>query len=112
MKLLGSILVNALAFYLLSYLLPGFSIEGYQAILVTAIVWGLISVFIRPIIKLLTLPINIVTLGLFSFVINAALLLFTARIVNGFDIDTFTTALIGAVLLAITSSFLNSLLRD
>jgi putative membrane protein len=112
MKLIVGILSNALAFYLLSYIVPGVEIGGYQDILVTAVVWGIIAMFIRPIIKILTFPINIVTLGLFSFVINAGLLLLTDKIVDGFSISSFGTALIAAIVLTIISSFLNALVRE
>ncbi|MFC1653345.1 phage holin family protein [Patescibacteria group bacterium] len=112
MKLIIKILINALAFYILAYLVPGVEVGGYQSLLITAFVWGLVTTLIRPIIKILTFPISIVTLGLFTFVINAALLLLTARIVDGFLIDSFTTAVISAVALAVINGFLNLMIRD
>ncbi|OGV93546.1 hypothetical protein A3B57_00140 [Microgenomates group bacterium RIFCSPLOWO2_01_FULL_47_10] len=112
MKLIVKILINALAFYLLAYLVPGVKIDGYEAILVTSLVWGIVTTFIGPVIKILTLPINLVTLGLFTFVINAFLLILTDKLVAGFSINSFTTALISAVLLSLINGFLNALVKD
>ena len=112
MKLIIKLLVNALAFYIVAYLIPGFEVIGYQALLVTSIVWGALSLLVKPIVVLLTLPINLVTLGLFTFIINAGLLLLTARIVDGFNINSFTTALISAVVLGIVNAVLNTLSKD
>lgn len=113
MKILAGIAINAFAFYLITYILPGFQItDGLTGLIVTAVVWGVLAAFLKPIIKILTLPINIITLGLFSFVINAGLLLLTAQIVSGFTIASFGTALIAAILLTVISSLLNGLVVD
>lgn len=109
MRILIKILLNAVALYVVAYLLPGVHIAGYEALFVVAIVWGILSILIKPILDVLTLPITVVTLGLFTFVINAGLLLLTARIVPGFSIDNFTTAFIAAILLAIINLFLKRL---
>ena len=109
MKILIRLLLNALAFYIVAYLLPGVHIAGYEALLVVAVVWGILSILIKPILDVLTLPITIVTFGLFTFVINAGLLLLTAQLVPGFSIDSFLTAFIAAVLLAIINLFLKRL---
>ncbi len=107
--MLIKLLLNALAFYIVAYLLPGVHIAGYEALLVVAVVWGILSILIKPILDILTLPITIITFGLFTFVVNAGLLLLTARLVPGFTIDNFTTAFIAAVLLAIINLFLKKL---
>ena len=112
MKLITSVIVNSLAFYLLAYLVPGVIVDGYQALLITALVWGIVTTFIRPVIKLLTFPITFISLGLFTFVINAGLLVLTSRLVEGFIIDSFTTAIISAILLAIINGFLNLMVKD
>lgn len=103
------LLVNALAFYITAFLLPGFRIDGWTTLLVMAVVWGILSVILRPILLILTLPITILTLGLFTFVINAIMLSITSTIVPGFDIDGFGTAILASIVLALVNSFLSSL---
>ncbi|MFA6081195.1 MAG: phage holin family protein [Patescibacteria group bacterium] len=107
--MLMQLLINALAFYITSYLIPGMVINGWQTLLVIAVVWGILTIIIKPILIILTLPINILTLGLFTFVINAVLLLITSNLVPGFRIDGFGTALLAAIVLAIVNSFLSML---
>jgi putative membrane protein len=103
------LLVNALAFYITSYLIPGVVISGWQTLLVIAVVWGILTLLIKPVLIILTLPINIMTLGLFTFVVNAVLLLITSSIVPGFKIEGFGTALLAAVVLSIINWFLSML---
>ncbi|MFZ2664415.1 MAG: phage holin family protein [Patescibacteria group bacterium] len=102
------LLINALAFYTTAYLVPGITIGGWQILLVISIVWGILTSIIKPILVILTLPINILTLGLFTFVINAILLLVMSSIVPGFKIEGFSTALLAAVVLAIINGFLSA----
>jgi len=103
------LLINALAFYITSYIIPGMVIGGWQTLLVIAVVWGILTIFIKPILVILTLPINIMTLGLFTFVINAILLLIMSNIVPGFHLAGFGTALLAAVVLTIVNGFLSKL---
>lgn len=107
--MLIQLIINALAFYITAYLVPGFTISGWQALLVISIVWGILTTLIKPILTLLTLPINIMTLGLFTFVINAILLVLMANIVPGFSVVGFGTALIASIVLSILSLFLSRL---
>ncbi len=107
--MLMRLLINALAFYITSYIIPGMMISGWQTLLVIAVVWGILTIIIKPILIILTLPINILTLGLFTFVINAVLLLITSSIVPGFKIDGFGTALLAAIVLTIVNGFLSAL---
>ena len=106
--MLKKLLINALAFYVTAYLIPGIVISGWSTLLVVAVVWGILTTIIKPIFIFLTLPINIVTLGLFTLVINAALLLFVDNIVPGFAIDGFGTALLAAIVLSIINGFLST----
>lgn len=108
-RMLMQLLVNALAFYITAFLLPGFRIDGWTSLLVIAVVWGILSVILRPILLVLTLPITVLTLGLFTFVINAVMLRITSALVPGFEIDSFGTALLASIVLAIVNSFLSSL---
>jgi len=84
-------------------------ISGWQTLLVIAVVWGILTIIIKPILIILTLPINIGTLGLFTFVINAVLLLITSNIVPGFIIEGFGTALLASIVLTIVNGFLSAL---
>lgn len=103
------LLINAAAFYITAYIVPGFTISGWQALLVMSVVWGILTLLFRPILILLTLPITIVTLGLFTFVINAVLLQMMSAIVPGFTVAGFGTALLAAVVLSLVNMFLSSL---
>lgn len=107
--MLIQLLINALAFYITAYIMPGITISGWVSLFVIAVVWGILTIVIKPILILLTLPINILTLGLFTIVINAVLLLITSNIVPGFLIDGFGTAVLAVIVLSIVNAFLNSL---
>ncbi len=95
------LIVNALAFYVTAYIVPGVQISDFGALIVVSIVWGLLSIILRPILILLTLPVNILTLGLFTFVINAFLIMLMSGLVPGFKVDGFGAALLAAVVLAL-----------
>ena len=102
-KALAHIVATAAALVVMTRLIPGITIDGWYAAFVVALVWGLIGLTIRPILGLLTLPINIITFGLFSFVLNALLFWFVASIIQGFDVAGFVPALIASALLALVS---------
>src|SRR3989344_3443283 len=95
--ILTTLVLNAIAFYVVSYLVPGVTIAGWQALLVVSVVWGVLSILVKPILILLTLPINILTLGLFTFVINALLIMLMSNLVRGFHVTGFGTALIAEI---------------
>jgi putative membrane protein len=99
--MIGKLLVSTIAFYVTAYLVPGVTIAGWAPLLVVSVVWGILAMLIRPLLILLTLPVNIMTLGLFTLVINAALVLMTARLVEGFSVESFGAAMIAALVLAI-----------
>ena len=103
------LLINALAFYITAYIIPGMAITGWQTLIVVAVVWGILTTIVKPLLIILTLPINILTLGLFTFVINALLLLITSSLVPGFKIAGFGTALLAAIVLTIVNGFLSRL---
>ena len=100
-------LVNALAIGITAYLLPGVRVSGFFAALVTALVLGLVNTFIRPLLLLLTLPLNILTLGLLTLVINALLIMLVAAVVPGFSVRGFWWALLFGLVLAVINYFLN-----
>ena len=107
--ILTTLVLNAIAFYVTSYLVPGVTIVGWEALLVVSVVWGILSILVKPILIILTLPINILTLGLFTFVINALLIMLMSNLVRGFHVAGFGTALIAAVVLALVNLVLNRL---
>ncbi|HCP08459.1 MAG TPA: hypothetical protein DIT25_01520 [Candidatus Moranbacteria bacterium] len=100
MALVISWLISAVVILLASYLLPGISIAGFVTALIVALVLGLVNAFIKPILLILTLPINILTLGLFTLVINAVLILLVAAIVPGFQVAGFIWALLFGLILS------------
>lgn len=99
----------ALTLLFVAWLLPGVHLSGFSAALWAALVIGIINVFIRPILMVITIPINLLTLGLFTFILNALLLMLTAHIVQGFTVDSFLWALAGSILISIVSVFINRL---
>ena len=101
------ILISTLSVLVAGYVLPGIKVESMTTALVVAVVFGLINAFIRPIVLLLTLPINILTLGLFTFVIMALMVMLTSAIVPGFTVASFWWALGFALLFSVINGFLS-----
>ena len=112
MNLILRWLLNSLALLVVAYLLPGFAISGIYAALVAALILGLVNAIIRPVLILLTLPITLLSLGLFTFIINAAMLWLVATIVKGFNIESFGTALLAAIILWLVGFLTNALLES
>lgn len=104
-------LANALTLILVAYLVPGFEVSGFYAALVTALALGLVNAIIRPVILFFTLPINILTLGLFTLVVNAFLIWLVSTFIEGFEVIGFMPALIGAVILWFVSLITNFILK-
>jgi len=100
-------LLMSVALLITAYVVPGFKVKSFRPAVVAAAVIGLVNILIRPILLFLTLPINILTLGLFTFVINAAMLKLAAAIVKDFDIDGWGAAILGAVVLAVINFLLH-----
>ncbi len=101
------LLFNSLGLVLIAEFIDGIHVEGIYAAIIAAIVLGILNIIIRPILLILTLPITIITLGLFSFVVNAALFLFAASFIEGFAVDNFWYALLGSILMSIISTIGN-----
>lgn len=110
MRLLVTWLINAVALFALPYLMQSIRVESFGAALIAALVLGLVNTLIRPILVLLTLPVTVLTLGLFIFVINALLFWLVANFVSGFHVTGFWAAFGGAILYSIISWALSSLL--
>lgn len=112
MKLLIRLAVNVFALFVVEYLVPGFVLSDYRAAIAAAVVIGVINTFIKPLVQLIALPLSIFTLGTVALIINVLFLWGAAYIVPGFEIDTFTTALIASVVLSLVSWFLSKLAND
>ena len=108
MNLIIRLILNAGALLLVAYLVPGFSVDSFYSALIVAVALGIVNAIIKPILIILTLPITILTLGLFTLVINGLLIWFVSTIVKGFNVESFTAALIGGVILWVISWFTNA----
>lgn len=95
-----------------SYMLDGIRVSGFMSALGAAAILGILNAFFRPIALILTLPINILTLGFFTFVINAVMLKMTSGVINGFDVQGFWPALFGALLISLVSWGLNIFINE
>lgn len=112
MNLLIKILITSGLVLLIANFMPGVHVEGFTTALIVAIVLGLLNIFIKPILVILTLPVTILTLGLFLLVINALMILLCTKIVDGFSVDTFLTALIFSIILSVLQSIMNGILGE
>ena len=113
MYLLLRWLINALAILAIAYfhVVPGISVSGLYAALIAALVLGIINALLRPVLILLTLPVNVLTLGLFTLIINAFLFWFASTIVKGFAVADFKAAFIGALIMWLVSWITNWLFK-
>jgi len=109
MTLLLVWLLNAVALLVVAYLLPGITVASFGSALVAALVLGLLNSLVKPVLVLLTLPITIVTLGLFLIVLNALLFWFAGSILKGFQVNGFWWAVIGALLYSLISGLLSAI---
>lgn len=112
MQILINLLLSGIAVLISAYVIPGVQVDGLFAAVVAAIILALVNAFIRPVIGLLTLPVNVMTLGLFSFVITALMVMLTAMIVPGFEVDGFLAALLFGVVLSLVNGLLFTMMPD
>ncbi len=101
MRLLAFWVVNAVLFLVIANIVPGIEVRDFSTALWLALLWGIIGITIRPVLLLLTLPVNILTLGLFTFVVNGFLLYLLASLVKGFSVASFGAAFFGALLFSV-----------
>ncbi len=106
MKYILKILLSAVGVLIIGYILPGVQVDNYTTAIWVAFVIGLLFSILKPILVILTLPVTILTLGLFLFVINAALILLANNWISGFSVSGFWTALLFSILLSFFESFL------
>lgn len=104
MKFLARFLLSVLVLMVISAYVPGIFVESFYDAVIAGVVLGLLNAVVRPILVILTLPITILTLGLFTFVINAALFMFAASFLEGFAVAGFFSALIGSLILTVSST--------
>jgi len=110
MRLVIAWLINALALLALPYLFTSIHVDSFVTALVAALVLGLINTLIRPLLVLLTLPVTLLTLGLFIFVINGLLFWFVGSFIHGFTVDGFWAGVFGAIVYSVISWALSSLI--
>ena len=105
-------LVIALALAVSAWIVKGIEIHGVLSLFVAALMIGILNAFVRPLVLILTLPLNILTMGLFTFVINALMIIMAAKVVRGFTVTDFWSALVGAIFLSIISFLINLFVSD
>lgn len=112
MTLLLVWILNAVALLVVAYVLPGIVVASFGSALLAALVLGLINMLVKPVLILLTLPITVVTLGLFLLVLNALLFWMAGSMLKGFQVNGFWWAVGGAILYSLTSGFLSNLINQ
>jgi putative membrane protein len=109
MRILLHWFLRAMSIMIAAYLLPGIIVKSFFAALVVAVVLGIFNTVLKPILIILTLPITILTLGLFTLVINAGLIMLTSSVVDGFYVQSFWWALLFSLILSLVNAILHSL---
>jgi putative membrane protein len=97
--------ISALGLWIAARFVPGIEIHGDTALLLAALLLGVVNAVVRPVVVLLTLPVTLLTLGLFLWVVNAAMFGLVAALLDGFQVADFSSALLGALLVSVTSWF-------
>lgn len=105
-------LVQTAAITFAAYLLDGIHVEGFFSAFFAAVILGILNAFFRPILIILTLPVNILTFGLFTFVINAILLMMVSGLIPGFEVHGFWPAVFGSLIISLVSWFLSSFINE
>lgn len=112
MNLIIRLLLTAIAVVILAKFLPGVQVAGFTGAIIVAIVLALLNLILKPILIILTLPITVVTLGLFLLVINAIIILLAANFLDGFAVNGFWTALLFSLLLSLLQAIMFSILKE
>ena len=106
-NLFARLIINILALLTVAYTMPGVHVQSLMVAVVAALVFALINTFIKPVIMIITLPINILSLGIFTLFINGLLFYVVSKLVNGFSVDGFWSAFWGALIFSLVSFLLN-----
>lgn len=109
MGIIIRILISAVAVYIASRFIPGIRVSGFESALIVAIVLGLLNAFLKPILVILTIPITVVTLGLFLLVINVIMVYLAAYLVSGFSVSNFIAALLFSFVVSIVTWIIDSI---
>ena len=112
MKILIRLALNVFTLLIVAYLVPGFEFVDLWAVVVAAVVIGVVNTFIKPVLQIIALPISIITFGIAAFLINVVLLWGASFIVPGFEIESFMTAVIASIVLSLVSMFLHKLSEE
>lgn len=107
MKLIAKLLLTTLTLLVVANYIPGITIDGFYPALIAAVILGLLNLFVRPVLIILTLPITILTIGLFVIIINALLFAFAASFIDGFSITSFGYAILGSLIVSVVSTIGN-----
>ena len=109
-QVIAKILISGIALMFTANLIDGIYVDGWGSVFIAAIILGIVNAIIRPVLLVLTLPLNLMTLGLFTFVVNGLVLKTVSGVVAGFDIVGIWPAIIGAIILSVVSTVLNWLI--
>lgn len=112
MKTILKVLLTAIVVVILANVLSGVTVDDYTSAIIVAVVLGFLRLIVKPILILLTLPLTLVTLGLFLFVINAFIVLLASRLIDGFSVDGWWWAILFSILLSFLQSLLHGFLKD
>jgi len=111
MNIIIKLLLNAIAVFVLAEVLNGVYVDNYVTSLIVAVVLSVLNVLVKPVLVILTLPVTILTLGLFLFIINATIILLADKLIDGFRVDGIWTAVLFSILLCILQSLLHSFMK-
>lgn len=111
MKTLANLIISALSLMLVSKLVSGVTITGFWGAVLSVVVMAILNTLIKPILFLLTLPVTIVTFGLFTFVLNAIMFLLASQFVSGFHVEGFGAAFVGSIVFSILTTLFSSLVK-
>jgi putative membrane protein len=112
MSLLLNILFSAIAVIITAYILPGVQVDSFFSALIVAIVLGLLNITVKPLLIILTIPVTILTLGLFLLVINALIILIVDGLISGFNVNGFFWALIFSLIVSLLQSFFSTFVSE
>ena len=111
MNIILRLLLNAVAVFALANILNGVHLDDYVSAIIVALVLSILNLFVKPLLVILTLPVTIITLGLFLLVINGLIILLAAKFIEGFSVDSIWWAILFSILLSILQSLLQSFLK-
>lgn len=112
MQMLLALVLNAVALIVTAYVVPGFKVADFTTAVFASVILGAVNTFVKPALSYVSAPLNVITLGLFTFIINAAVLLLVSAVIPGLQISGLVAAILGAVVLSVVSTILSSVLGD